>query len=135
MKIVQQFDYVYYIEDDSFLEPNKVGKWMYFFSDKKFVAKICKEAVEKGIVSESKHSNANKGLACFYLNCDDMVAHKKVISFLIENNLIRRTKTGRLYNISFKLDKQTLAGEYGEDFHSEIKLEKFINLDTGKWLV
>lgn len=108
---------------------------MYFFDDKEFVAKICEEAVEEGIVAESKHSDASEGVACFYLNCDDMAAHKKVLSFFIENNLIRRTKTGRLYNISFKLDNQTLAGEYGDDFHSEIKLTKFINMDTDQWLV
>lgn len=135
MRIIRQSGWVYYVGDDSIFDPNKCGKWMYFFGDKEFVAKICEEAVEKGIVAESKHSDANEGVACFYLNCDDMVAHKKVLSFFIEHNLIRRTKTGCLYNISFKLDNQTLAGEYGDDFHSEIKLAKFINLNTGEWLV
>lgn len=58
-----------------------------------------------------------------------------MISYFIENNLIRRTKTGKLYNISSKYDNQTRAGEYGDDFKGEIKLEKFINLNTGEWLV
>jgi hypothetical protein len=40
----------------------------------------------------------------------------------------------RFYNISFKYDDQTRAGEYGEDFKGEIKLERFINLDTGEWI-
>lgn len=135
MRIVQQSVWVFYIGDDSIFEPNKVGKWMYFFGDKQFAARICREAVEKGVVAVAKHSNENTGVACFYLNCDDRAAHKKVITFFIKNNLIQKTKTGRLYNISFKLDNQTLAGEYGENFHSEIKLEKFINLDTGQWIV
>ena len=57
-----------------------------------------------------------------------------IFDFFLENKLIRRTKTGRLYNISFKFDEQTRAGEYGSDFKAEIKLEKFVDLDTGEWL-
>ena len=41
---------------------------------------------------------------------------------------------GKLYNISFKHDTQTLAGEYGDDYHSDIKLEEFVNLETGEWI-
>ena len=44
--------------------------------------------------------------------------------------MIQRTKKGKLYNISFKLDNQTRAGEYGKAFKSSIKLSNFINLDT-----
>lgn len=54
---------------------------------------------------------------------------------MLENNLIRRTKTGRLYNISFKFDDQTLAGEYGSDFEGKIKLEQFVDLNTGEFIV
>lgn len=135
MKIIKQPGWFFYIGDMSQYIPDKGGKWMYFFSDIKSVAKICEDAVKKGIVSESKHSDDETGVACFYLNCDDIDAHKRVISYFIENNLIRRTKTGRLYNISFKLDVQTLAGEYGDAFYSEIKLSQFVDLNTGKWLV
>ena len=39
----------------------------------------------------------------------------------------------RLYNISLQLDDQTRAGEYGEMFQSEIKLEQFLDLYTGEW--
>ncbi len=108
---------------------------MYFFTDKEFVSKICEEAVRKGIVSESKHSDEDEGVSCFYLNCDDIEAHKRVIEYFIENKLIRKTKKDRFYNISFKLDNQTREGEYGKDFHADIKLEQFINLETGEWLV
>ena len=48
--------------------------------------------------------------------------------------MIAKTKTGKLYNISFKLDRQTLAGEYGENYNGTIKLEQFLNLQTGEWL-
>ena len=45
-----------------------------------------------------------------------------------------KTKTGRLYNISFKFDDQTRAGEYGADFKGAIKLAQFIDLNTGEWI-
>lgn len=69
------------------------------------------------------------------MNCDDTEGHKKILSYFIKNNMIQRTKTGRLYNISFKLDAQTRAGEYGNNFIAQIKLDKFINLDTGEWIL
>ena len=49
--------------------------------------------------------------------------------------MIQRTKKGKLYNISFKLDNQTRSGEYGEAFKSSIKLSNFINLDTEEWIL
>lgn len=107
---------------------------MYFFGDREFAERICKQAVESGVVAESKHSNASEGVCCFYLNFDDMEAHKRTIKYFIENGLIRKTKAGKLYNISFKLDRQTLDGQYGSDFQSEIKLANFVNLETGEWI-
>lgn len=134
MEIICSREWIFYINDKPKFDPNKVGKWMYFFDDKDFVTVICRKAVENHIVEEAKHTDKETGVACFYLNCDDMDAHKRILSYFLENNLIPKTKKGRLYNISFKLDKQTIAGEYGEDFHSDVKLEDFINLNTGDWL-
>lgn len=74
-------------------------------------------------------------ICCFYSNGDDVEAHKRTIQFFLENNLIRKTKAGKLYNISFKFDDQTRAGEYGELFQSEIKLDRFLDLTTGEWKV
>ena len=51
---------------------------------------------------------------------------------MIQNDLIRKTKSGRYYNNSFKFDDQTRAGEYGADFEGKIKLNEFIDLETGK---
>lgn len=48
--------------------------------------------------------------------------------------MIQKTKSGRFYNISFKLDAQTRAGEYGEGYNGNIKLEQFLDLQTGEWL-
>lgn len=33
---------------------------------------------------------------------------------MLENGLIRKTKTGKLYNISFKYDSEAYAGKYKE---------------------
>ena len=136
MKIVERGPWVFYLgENYKDLDIHKCGKWMYFFDNKDFVANICKEAVENHIVVEAKHSNAEKGVACFYLNGDDLDGHKRVIEFFINRDLIQRTKAGKLYNISFKYDEQTRAGKYGDHFSAEIKLEQFVDLNTGDWLI
>jgi len=49
--------------------------------------------------------------------------------------MIRRTKAGTLYNISFKLDDRTRAGAYGDDLKAELKLESLMDLKTGEWLI
>ena len=76
---------------------------MYFFGDRTFVESVCKAAIEEGIVEECKHNNNNEGVSCFYLNDDDIEGHRRVIEFFIKNDLIRKTKTGKLYNISFNM--------------------------------
>ena len=120
---------------EGLLDRHKCGKWMYFFGNREFVEGICRKAIEDGIVYECKHSDADEGVACFYLNGDDTENHKRVIRFFLDNDLIRRTKTGKLYNIGFKYDDQTRAGEYSGEFTAEIKLEQFIDLNTGEWKI
>lgn len=126
--------WVYYIKDTSNFNEYKTGKWMYFFEDMEFAKNVCKKAVEDNIVCEAKYSNSKTGVACFYLNCDDIEGHKKVISYFMQSNLIKRKKCGRYYDISFKLDKQTRAGQYGDDFKPILKLSDFINLCDGAWI-
>lgn len=134
MRVIKNPAWVYYLADtDPHFDEIKVGKWMYFFGDRQSVEKICREAIEQNIVEECKHSNADNGVYCFYLDDDDIDGPKRVIDFFIKNDLIRRTKKGKL-NISFKHDTQTLAGEYGDDYYSDIKLEEFVNLETGEWI-
>lgn len=134
MKIHKINHWVYYVGDTKELIHSKCGKWMYFFDNQKIAEQMCNKAVINDIVCESKHSDAPNGVACFYLNGDDMIRHKKILQFFIENHLIKRTLNGRLHNISFKFDSQTRAGQYGSEFSSDIKLSQFINLDTGKFL-
>ncbi len=138
MEVLDFGGWRFFIGDDSNFIKGKVGKWMYFFRDqegRKFTEERCREVVEKEIVQEAKLSIGPEGVACFYLNIDDIEGHKRIIQYFIDHDMIRRTKTGKLYNISFKLDDQTRAGEYGEDFKAELKLEELINLSTGEWLV
>lgn len=136
MRVFMSPSWVSFAGDDSgCLDEHKCGKWMYFFSDKEFVGNLCKDAIRTSVVSNCKHTNAESGVACFYLNYDDVEAHKKILLYFLEHNLIRRTKTGKLYNISFKLDNQTRAGKYGDKFKSDITLSKFVDLYTGKWLL
>jgi len=135
MKQIKQFGWEYYLADEINLDENRTGKWMYFFSNLDFVSKLCKSAIQNNIVVEAKHSDKSDGVACFYLNYDDIEAHKRTIQFFLDNDLIRTTKAGKLYNITFKLDNQTREGEYGDDYQSDIKLSNFIDLTTRKWLV
>ena len=112
---------------------------MYFFSDQEFAKNICTKAIEEGVCYECKCSDLEMigqptGVICFYLNGDDIENHHRVIEFMLRNSLIQKTKTGRLYNISFKFDSQTRAHEYGADFEGKIKLDQFVDLKTGKWV-
>ena len=148
MKVIENIAWIFYVSENASFDHNKVGKWMYFFrndSDMDYISKLCSNAVEQGIVAEAKHTNPSlfdldgdegyeNGVCCFYINCDDIEGHKRILSYFLENNMIQRTKTGRIYNISFKLDNQTRAGEYGSDFKGTLKLADFIDLNTGQWI-
>lgn len=125
--------------DEGKLDAEKCGKWMYFFQDIEFAMQMCQKAIDEGVCYECKCTDmslmsAPTGVICFYLNGDDLNNHKRVIEFMINNGLIRKTKTGKLYNISFKFDSQTRAHEYGADFEGAIKLDAFVDLNTGKWI-
>lgn len=136
--IVKSGGWIYYYGDCNSLSKFKCGKWMYFFSDRSFVSDLCFRAVNEQVVIESKHTDAEDGVACFYLNVDDINAHKRVLNFFLENKLIRiSNKTGKYYNISFKRDTDTHTGHYAVrgNYHSEIKLDRFIDLKTGQWIM
>lgn len=131
--------YWYLTDQANLLERHKCGKWMHFFNDQKFAMSICEKAIAENVCYECKCTDmelnsSETGVICFYLNGDDIDNHHRVIKFMMDNNLIQKTKTGRLYNISFKFDDQTRAGEYGADFCGAIKLAQFVDLNTGEWI-
>ena len=141
MEILDMPGWRFFIDEENISELNgpKTGKWMYFYNnaeDRVFAEARCKESVERGIVAEAKVSvQPLEGVSCYYLKIDDLEGHKKVIQYFIEHDMIRRTKAGKLYNLSFKLNAQTRSGEYGESFEAKLKLEDLLDLNTGKWLV
>ena len=55
-------------------------------------------------------------------------------TYKLEHGLVQRTRTGRLYDIPFKFDEQTRAGEYGASFHARITLSDFVDLETGSFI-
>lgn len=44
------------------------------------------------------------GACCLYLNGNDREGHKRMLHYKLDNGPIRKTKSGKLYNISFKYD-------------------------------
>lgn len=129
--------WVYYVSENHTEEkydPNKVGKWMYFFTNKNFIDRVCLEAVERGIVNSAKYNNKVRGIASFYINGDDLVAHKRVLNYFLKRHLIPKGKYSKFRDISFEFDSQTLFEEYGNEFQAKIKLSDFIDLETGNWL-
>ena len=138
--MIRQFGWFWFLSGkEQLLDREKCGKWMYFFDNQTFAQEICQKAIDEKVCYECKCTDMEltgekTGVICFYLNGDDIENHKRVIQFMIANNLIKKTKTGRLYNMSFKFDNQTRAGEYGADFEGKIKLEQFIDLKTGEWI-
>lgn len=124
-----------------------VGKFMTFYKGPidGELQKVILEALAEGATPLVKHTNPKTmGLnpnpryrdssTIIWYSSDDKESLQKVVGFLIKNNLIRKTKTGKLYNISFKYDAQTIMGEYGDDFTGVIKLEDLVNLNTGELL-
>mgnify|MGYP000846725320 CR=1 FL=1 len=107
------------------------------------VGATIRKAIESGVIDHAKHSNTESGhinrnarnpdeyVVCWY-SSDNRDRLQSLAEFLVENGMVRKTQGGRLYNIAFKYDSQTRAGEYGEGFVAEIKLADFIDLDTGK---
>lgn len=132
--------WIYYMDRMRLSEfkPDQVGKWMSFFEDVDAMAAICRDAVMEGACIECKHAHALRveskgtGVACFYVNGDDANAHRKLLAWMLERGLVQKTKGGRLYNIGFKFDRQTLSGEYGENFRAKITLSDFVDLNTGR---
>ena len=121
-------------------DKHRCGKWMFYFNDIEYAEEVCSKAALGMVVAECKHSSFEsviengRGVACFYLNLDDDEAHRRVIAFMLEHDLIRRTKSGKLFNIGFKLDDQTRAREYGPAFKAQIRLGDFVDLESGEFL-
>ena len=133
--------FFYFSGQEDKLVPEKCGKWMYFFKadEQEFAQDICQKAIDEKICYNCKCTDIeadgrDTGVICFYANDDDYENHKRIISFMLKNDLIPKTRHGKYWNISFKFDQQTIAGEYGDGYDGKLKLEQLMNLYTGEWL-
>lgn len=131
--------YWFSTDKNNLLEEHKCGKWMHFFNDQQFAISVCEKAIAENVCYDCKCTDMERtgkesGVICFYINGDDIESHRKVIKFMLDNNLFPKIKSGRFKNMSFKFDDQTRAGEYGTDYDGKIKLEQFIDLNTGEWI-
>ena len=139
----------WFSKSKSISRDNDDGKWMAFFTDDAFdfCQKICKEAIKTGVVDICKLTNPSskelkqslglpssrtEGLViCFYVDSKDKECNNRVLHFMIEKNLIQRTKKGRLYNISFKFNEQTTNNQFTDNhaFEAKIRLSDYMDLD------
>lgn len=125
------------------------GKWIHLFEKKnyQFAKEVCICAIKDNVVTACKHTSfeidslinplsrgKDTGVICFYVNGTSDESHKLLLEFMIKNELVQKTKSGKLYNIGFKFDEQTLNNEYGEDFTPKIKLEDFVDLQTYQFI-
>lgn len=111
------------------------GKWIIAGVETSKAHELCYNAVANGIVHDAKCPDTLDEFttAIFYTDFKDVAAHKRIIKYLLENNAIPRTQKGTFKNISFKLDIQTRAGQYGKKFKAKLRLGDLIDLKTGEW--
>lgn len=135
MKITSTEKWVYYTADNYYgFDPKKVGKWMYFYYDVNQADAYCRRAVDNCITNRAKHSNATSGICGFYVDIGDNDGHRRVIKFLLDNDLVRRTASGRLFDIAFKYEVSDYFGDFGEATLPKLKLSDFVDLDSGEML-
>ena len=119
MKITSTEKWVYYTADNYYgFDPKKVGKWMYFYYDVNQADAFCRKAVDNCVTNRAKHSNAASGICGFY----------------VDNDLVRRTASGRLFDIAFKYEVADYFGDFGEATLPKLKLSDFVDLDSGEML-
>lgn len=122
------------------LSEDDCGKWMCFFLGDNFqwASSITEMAVLQGICDSAKCSlpthlnDRGRGVICLYGEYSDYDFHKRCTQFMIDHNMIQKTKKGVYHNISFKMDWMTLLGIYGVS--GTIHLSDIRKLDTGEWI-
>lgn len=123
------------------------GKWMYFLKEDQtqdFANNLCKEIINSKTTSICKVTDLEKknpifkshGVIIIYNVLTDIEKHKKILKFMLKNNLIPIRKDNSLFDIQFKLDIQTKHSEYAEfgNFKPILKLSDLMDLKTHKFL-
>ena len=133
---------VYANESAPKIAPGRSGKWICFFErgEEETAHEIAQAAVETGVVSEALVPSDNESsqydsvACCLRIDAADLRAHRRVIKFMLENDLIKKARTGSYYNASFKFD-EAKGHARGVYYTPTIKLADFIDLRTGEFLV
>ncbi|QKY71243.1 MULTISPECIES: hypothetical protein [Lentibacillus] len=135
-------------QNPAFKETDNVGKFMTFGKGdiSNETQKIILKAINQGITPLIKHpdpdlqdfnpysiDDSKDDWVIIWYSTDEEKPLKGLAKFLIDHGLVRKTKNGKYYNISFKYDKQTQKGEYGEQFRPSISLNNLMDLNTGQF--
>ncbi|WP_437830573.1 hypothetical protein ACQRXC_03850 [Niallia taxi] len=130
----------------TFENPDNVGKFMTPVQGdiSNEVQELIIKAIKQGVTPLVKHTDPDPdilasnpfakdgSLMIIWYSTDDKESLKALAKFLVTHGLVRKTKAGRYYNISFKYDKQTRNGEYGDEFKASISLQDLMDLNTGE---
>lgn len=122
---------VYYVAKDYGDVLNTCGKWEFEFTEYYETQQLCTKAVEKELAEMACHTSKLRylmngcGTVCFYIKPNDIRAQRKLLKFLIHNNIIQRDEHGMLKNIPFIFEKRGSS-----DYKSvkEYRLSDFIKL-------
>ena len=128
----------YFDKDKEYVfKEDQCGSWQYNFNASKNqlnrVKKLCEEAVLNGVAVEVKFTNEDamflkgKGKCCFYCNGDDMDAHKKILAFFIDNNMVMKDNFGNIRNMAFCYDSTAQKRPKGS---VPVQMGDFFNLKT-----
>lgn len=126
-------------------EPASCGKWLVSTETEGDADRLCMEAAGLECVAETKrttamhpwHTDDNDWLCCIYTDAEDEDKIKKALGFLIKNGWVRRKRDGTLWNIAYKTDEQTRAGEYEGAYRESAqrrKLYDYADARTGELL-
>ncbi|PAE70579.1 hypothetical protein [Bacillus licheniformis] len=132
-------------QNPAFKETDRIGK---FTTHRKGdlsneVQELILKAIKQGVTPLVKHTNIDTldlnprskdgSWVIIWYSTDEEKALKRLAKFLIDHGFVKKTKSGRYYNISFKYDEQTRNGEYGEQFKPSISLKDLMDLNTGEF--
>ncbi len=137
--IIEKDNWIYYLSSSyKDLSGDNIGKWKYLFNNQEFAQKLCESSVSNNICLESKCLNLTKaksstGYVCLYLDSDDSEGHKKILNFMLVNELLPKNKKGIYLEQKFSYDKPFIDEEKTQ-VKKEIKLSDFIDLKTGEFI-
>ena len=122
---------VYYVSKDYGDVLKTCGRWEVEFTEYYETQQLCTKAVEKELAEMASHTSKLRylmngcGTVCFYIKPNDIKAQRKLLKFLIHNNIIPRDEQGMLKNIPFIFEKNS-----NSDYHfaKEYHLSDFIKL-------